>query len=78
LNEIQISQLQTEISELERFLADKKRLLVEAQAQSSVQESNACLVQPEIESSNLTPINNHSPPEDKIALFRSLLRGRER
>jgi hypothetical protein len=77
LNETLISQLQTEISELEGLLADKKRLLVEAQAQSSIQESKDYSVQPEIDSPEKQSINNHSSPEEKIVLFRSLFRGRE-
>ncbi|MFP3040305.1 hypothetical protein LQZ19_00640 [Treponema primitia] len=80
-----IKQLQAEISELERLLADKKRLLIEAQDQSHIQESKENSIRPELSAklpvktdfSNKLSINNHSPPEDKIALFRSLFRGRE-
>jgi superfamily II DNA or RNA helicase len=85
LSEEIIKQLQAEISELERLLADKKRLLIDAQDQSHIQESKENSIRPElsaklpakIDFSNKLSINNHSPPEDKIALFRSLFRGRE-
>ena len=57
----QIPTLQQEIAELEHTLAAKKRLLEEALAELAKQPA----------------IHNDSSPEAKIALFRSLFRGRE-
>jgi hypothetical protein len=63
-----ITRLQNEITALESLLADKKQQLEAAQ-----------MADPKaIPSSSDNPaINNHSPPETKIALFRSLFKGRD-
>jgi hypothetical protein len=58
--------LRQEIAELEKLLADKKRLLA---------ESYNALSKPVPDS--VQSVNNHSPPETKIALFRSLFKGRD-
>jgi hypothetical protein len=74
MDETRVRQLQVEIAELEQVLADKKRQLEEALCAGSISEppSHPCLPIP-----GYHDINNHSSPEDKIALFRSLFRGRE-
>jgi len=61
--------LQKEIAELEQLLATKKQELIDAQAADSESRSSSLDVSLEV--------NNHSPPEIKIALFRSLFKGRE-
>ena len=63
-----IPRLQDEIAALENALADKKRQLEQARAIIPLSRQPV-EAQPEI--------NNHSSPETKIALFRSLFRGRE-
>jgi hypothetical protein len=63
MDEVYVRKLQAEIAELEQGLADKKRQLEEALCVAPI--------------SGPQSINNHSPPEDKIALFRHLFRGRE-
>ncbi|MDR2068334.1 MAG: restriction endonuclease subunit R, partial [Spirochaetaceae bacterium] len=74
MDEARIRTLQAEIAELERGLADKKRQLEEALSAISTSgpPSQPCPAAPESQG-----FNNHSSPEDKIALFRSLFRGRE-
>jgi len=75
--------LQKEITELEQQLADKKRQFEEARAALEKQTANAMATQKLLSgassqaSQSLIKINKHSPPEIKIALFRSLFRGRE-
>jgi len=68
MEETSVLTLQNEIAELEQLLATKKQQLKEIQTASPECKS--------IANDNIG-INNHSPPEDKIALFRSLFRGRE-
>jgi superfamily II DNA or RNA helicase len=66
MEESVLLQLQGEIAALEILLADKKRLLAEAQNVRSKPAPDP-----------VRPIDNHSPPETKIALFRSLFSGRD-
>ena len=66
--------LQNEIEELEYLLANKKRQLEEFQSFCNKKETDKLLTQ-ELKPEN--EINNQSPPETKIALFRSLFKGRE-
>ncbi|MDR2477893.1 MAG: DEAD/DEAH box helicase [Treponema sp.] len=77
MDEAAITLLQQEIAELENLLAEKKRLLEQARAAAShyTQQPKS----PAVLKGEVCPpeINNHSPPENKIALFRSLFRGRE-
>jgi len=56
-----ILEKEKEIAELEQLLADKKRQLEETKISAATQEQ----------------INNHSTPETKITLFRSMFKGRE-
>ena len=56
-----ILEKEKEIAELEQLLADKKRQLEETKISTATQEQ----------------INNHSTPETKITLFRSMFKGRE-
>ncbi len=58
-----IQEKEKEIAELEQLLADKKRQLEE------IKISTATPTQEQI--------NNHSSPENKITLFRSMFKGRE-
>jgi superfamily II DNA or RNA helicase len=73
--------LQNEISELEHKLADKKHILEEAQAVFEKQTSDITTTQKPLSKdlSQASPIeiNNNSSSEIKIALFRSLFKGRE-
>jgi hypothetical protein len=73
MNEYALFQLQQEIAELEKQLTDKKRLFAEAQKTFVQQSADTVALCETINQS----INNHSPPEAKIALFRSLFKGRE-
>jgi hypothetical protein len=73
MDESSLNQLHHEIAELEKLLADKKHQLAEAQ-KTFVQQDADTVVLCETKDQ---PINNHSPPEAKIALFRSLFKGRE-
>jgi hypothetical protein len=68
----QVRQLKTEIAELELQLASKKRRL--AETQSAFLASNPS---PQSDVSQFQDLNNHSPPETKIVLFRSFFQGRE-
>jgi hypothetical protein len=77
MDETSVSVLQNEIAELERILTDKKRQLEEA---LNVIPKAAVLDKPDEIQPNapaISEINNYSSPETKIALFRSLFRGRE-
>ncbi len=69
MNETSLLTLQKEIAELEQLLADKKHQLKEAQTVLAKQAAESIATQ--------NRINNYSPPEAKIALFRSLFKGRE-
>ncbi len=69
MNETSLLTLQNEIAELEQLLADKKHQLKEAQTVLAKQAAESTATQ--------NQINNYSPPETKIALFRSLFKGRE-
>jgi hypothetical protein len=72
MDETYIITLYREIAELEQLLAAKKRQLEEAQT---------ALVQRTVDSTvtqeTLSGINSNSPSETKIALFRSMFKGRE-
>ena len=69
MNAASLLALQNEIAELEQLLADKKRQLSETQIIFAKQTAEPATIQEQI--------NNYSPPEVKIALFRSLFKGRE-
>jgi len=81
MNEESLLVLQNEISELEQKLADKKHILKEAKAVFEKQTSNQTTIQKPLSeySSQVSPIeiNNYSSSEIKVALFRSLFKGRE-
>jgi hypothetical protein len=81
MDEASIVTLQNEIAEIEQKLADKKRQLEEARAVLEKQTADVTTTKklPSGDSSqaSLIEINNHSPPEIKVVLFRSLFRGRE-
>jgi len=64
--------LKNEIAELEQTLADKKRRFEELQTTLADQATRTIITQEPL-SKNET--GNHSPPEAKIALFRSLFKG---
>ncbi|MCL2722517.1 MAG: restriction endonuclease subunit R, partial [Treponema sp.] len=66
--------LQKEIAELEQQLAAKKRQFEELQSAASTKAINVTIIT-ELPTKN--DINNQSPPETKIALFRSLFKGRD-
>ena len=79
MDEASLSILQKEIAQLEQILATKKHQLKEIvlaeQANGAIKNQETI---PRDLPQTLTPeINNSSPPEVKIALFRSLFRGRE-
>ncbi|GHV93794.1 hypothetical protein AGMMS50293_01140 [Spirochaetia bacterium] len=67
MTEASVVHLQNEIAELEKLLTDKKRQLEEVQAAVCRTAS----------SPELPEITNHSSPQIKISLFRSLFRGRD-
>ncbi|MDR0503059.1 MAG: hypothetical protein LBH16_07030 [Treponema sp.] len=72
MDEVSLLALQNEITELEKVLTAKKRQVEELQSVNKEIVQNV--------TQKLLPekqINNQSPPEEKIALFRSLFRGRE-
>jgi superfamily II DNA or RNA helicase len=79
--EASIVTLQNEIAELEQKLADKKHRLEEARASLEKQTADATITQKllsgDSSQASLIKIGNHSPPEIKIALFRSLFKGRK-
>jgi len=81
MDEVSLSNLQNEIAELEQKLADKKHRLEEAQAALEKQTADAATTQKllsrDSSQTSLIEINNYSPTEIKIALFRSLFKGRE-
>ena len=81
MDETSLLTLQNEIAELEQKLADKKHRLEEAQTALAKQTADAAATQKMLSGDSsqafLIEINNHSPPEIKIALFRSLFKGRE-
>ncbi|MDR0287558.1 MAG: hypothetical protein LBI03_07650 [Clostridiales bacterium] len=69
-----LSTLQKEIKEIEQILAAKKCQLEEVQTALAQQSANA------VETKRIQQedtINDHSTPETKILLFRSLFKGRE-
>jgi hypothetical protein len=69
-----ITRLEAEIAELEQLLSAKKRRLEELSAERLSREEP----HPEGDRDKTSPaINNLSPPEVKIALFRALFKGRE-
>jgi superfamily II DNA or RNA helicase len=68
MDETSLITLQDEIAELEQKLADKKHQL---------EEERTTLEKQTTVQATLSEINKHSSPEIKIALFRSLFRGRE-
>jgi hypothetical protein len=73
--------LHKEIAELEQILAAKKRHLEEKQTVLEKQAVGATAIEKMLPGNSfhvcLPEINKHSPPEIKIALFRSLFKGRE-
>jgi superfamily II DNA or RNA helicase len=68
MDETSLLTLHREIAELEQLLAAKKHQLEDAQTTLAQQTVNSVT---DIE------INDHAPPETKIALFRSLFKGRD-
>ena len=66
--------LKNEIFELEKALTDKKRQLEELQSVHNEKIQDTLFTQDQLPEKQ---INNQSSPEAKIALFRSLFRGRE-
>jgi superfamily II DNA or RNA helicase len=81
MDEASLITLQNEIAELEQKLADKKYRLEEARTSLEKQTADAATIQKPLSGDSsqvsLIEVNNHSLPEIKIALFRSLFRGRE-
>jgi hypothetical protein len=89
MDEAAVARLQNEIAALERLLADKKRQLKAAEAGCGESSVPPCLDFGESsrtgevrravsgDESGVSVVNNHSPPEAKIALFRSRFRGRD-
>jgi hypothetical protein len=70
MDEMAVLRLQEEIVELEQILSSKKHQLEVAETLGETQ--------PKHEQDNfLSEVNNHSSPDAKIALFRSLFKGRE-
>jgi hypothetical protein len=70
-----ITHLEAEIAELEQLLSAKKRRLEELSAERLSREAS----QPKGDGGTIksSSINNLSPPEIKIALFRAFFKGRE-
>jgi superfamily II DNA or RNA helicase len=81
MDEVSLITLQDEIAELEQKLADKKLQLEEARTILGKQTADVVTTQKPLScdssQASLIEIDNHSPPKIKIALFRSLFRGRE-
>jgi hypothetical protein len=81
MDETSLVTLQNEIAELEQKLADKKHLLEETLSALEKQTADAAITQKPLSGDSsqvsLIEVNNHSLPEIKIALFRSLFKGRE-
>jgi hypothetical protein len=69
MDEVSELALQAEIAELEQRLANKKRQLA-ALTEQSIDSA-------EVQISTENTLNNNSSPEEKIALFRTLFKGRE-
>ena len=74
MDEVSLLTLQNEIFELENALTVKKRQLEELKYVKKEKVHDTVLTQEQLPDNH---INNQSPPEVKIALFRSLFRGRE-
>jgi len=74
MDEVSLLTLQNEILELEKALTIKKRKLEELQSVKKEKVHDSVLTQELLTENH---VNNQSPPEVKIALFRSLFRGRE-
>ena len=74
MDEVSLLTLQNEILELEKALTVKKRQLEELKSVKKEKVHDTVLTQEQLPDNH---INNQSPPEVKIALFRSLFRGRE-
>ena len=74
MDEASLLTLKNEIAELEQTLANKKRRFEELKTALADQATRTITTQEPL-SKNET--GNHSPPEAKIALFRSLFKGRE-
>jgi superfamily II DNA or RNA helicase len=89
MKQIEIDRIQSEIDNLEKQVAEKKNRLAilkdqinaatqQQKALATVNLSNNLFANPSNKPSDAKEaINNHSPPETKIALFRSLFKGRE-
>jgi superfamily II DNA or RNA helicase len=81
MDEAYLLTLQKEIAELEKKLADKKHQLEEIRIVLEKQTTDVTTMQKLLSEDSspvsLIKINKNSPPEIKIALFRSLFRGRE-
>jgi hypothetical protein len=78
-DESRVKRLQAEIADLEQVLADKKRQLQKvrpAPGPTALSTDGLPIRQGPI-SPETQGINNRSPPEEKITLFRSLFHGRE-
>ena len=90
MDEAAIIRLQDEIAALENLLAGKKRQLEAAQAASPkasvpprLDPNESAHTEDDIQQPvshfkpNVPEVNNNSPPEVKVALFRSLFKGRD-
>ena len=80
MDELSIVTLQKEIDDLEQLLAAKKRQFEKAQNTISKQQTDNSVAALKNEPENSAPpseINQYSSSETKIALFRSLFKGRE-
>jgi superfamily II DNA or RNA helicase len=81
MDEASLLTLQSEIEELEQKLANKKHQLEETRTTLAKQTADAVITQKPLSEdssqASLIEINHHSPPEIKVALFRSLFKGRE-
>jgi hypothetical protein len=77
MEKISISQLQKEITELEQLLAEKKHYLEETIFKKSSQSDGISAHNNDLYQVSPETININSSPEDKIALFRSLFKGRD-
>ena len=74
MDKVSILALQHEITKLEQALTAKRRQLEELQSLKNESVQNVALTQDILLENK---INNQAPPEAKIALFRSLFKGRE-
>ncbi|MDR2468090.1 MAG: restriction endonuclease subunit R, partial [Spirochaetaceae bacterium] len=77
MDTVAVNRLEEEIATLEKTLAEKKRQLEQAQAAVFRYTPSPNFPAVLAGENSLPEINNQSPPETKIALFRSLFRGRE-